>query len=342
MRPPSDPWNQRVDRLPTASGSAVLLRSTGITQLHADFSDSDADGYGIPFDVVGASTARSHVEFDYADESDALPYPIPSDVHIEGGGDRHAIMVDRDACTLYELFALRRDGDTWHAGSGAIWDLRSSSLRPAGWTSADAAGLPILPGLARYDDIAAGGIDHALRITIPRTQRAYLWPARHVASSITSPSAAPMGLRIRVKASFATASFPPQTRAVLEAGKRYGFVVADNGSAGYVSGAPSSSWDDDDLHALHDVPANALEVVDTSALPRTPPSVKLWNLRWQKVGARTYQASAFASRAATLEVAVPLNPYRMLRRRFAVRQGFVQVRMPYVHGGRYTVTAVPR
>jgi hypothetical protein len=206
--------------------------------------------------------------FDYADESDAGPYPIPANVKIEGGGDAHAILVDADACKLYELYALSRTAKGWHAGSGAIWSLTSNQLRPAGWTSADAAGLPILPGLARYDEVAAGRIDHALRFTVSRTRRAYVWPARHFASSLTSASLPPMGLRLRLKRSYDITGFPTQARVVLQALKQYGMIVADNGSSWYVSGAPDSRWSNDDLHTLGRVPGSAFEVVDTSSLPR--------------------------------------------------------------------------
>jgi hypothetical protein len=191
-------------------------------------------------------------------------------VKIEGGpnadGDRHALIVDRSTCTLYELFALRRGGSGWTAGSGAIWSLRSNRLRPAGWTSADAAGLPILPGLARWDEVARGRIDHALRFTVSRTRRAYVYPARHYASDLTDPALPPMGLRVRLKASFDTSPFPRQARIVLEALKRYGMMVADNGSDWYVSGAPDPHWSNDDLHTLGRVKGSAFEVVDTSSL----------------------------------------------------------------------------
>ena len=191
-------------------------------------------------------------------------------MRIEGGsgadGDRHAILVDRDRCRLYELFALRRVEGRWTAGSGAIWNLRSNRLRPAGWTSADAAGLPILPGLARYDEVARGRIDHALRVTVDRTRRAYVWPARHVASDLTDPSLPPMGLRLRLRRGYPIAGFPRQARVVLQALKDYGLVVADNGSSWYVTGAPSPRWSNDDLHTLDRVPGSAFEVVDPAAV----------------------------------------------------------------------------
>jgi hypothetical protein len=242
--------------------------------MHADFGSGLWDGgpIGIPITVVGKGQPKSTVRFEYADESDRGPYPIPAGVKIEGGaasdGDRHALIVDRDACRLYELYALRRVGGRWTAGSGAIWNLRSNRVRPAGWTSADAAGLPILPGLARYDEVASGRIDHALRFTVSRTRRAYVWPARHYASSLTDPALPPMGARLRLKSSFDTSGFPRQARVVLEALKRYGMIVADNGSDWYVSGAPDPRWSNDDLHTLGRVPGSAFEVVDTSSLHR--------------------------------------------------------------------------
>jgi hypothetical protein len=186
---------------------------------------------------------------------------------IEGGssadGDRHALLVDSESCTLYELYHLY---PSWSAGSGAIWDLTSNALRPRGWTSADAAGLPILPGLARYDDVAAGSIDHALRFTVGRSRRAYLYPARHFASSPTSKSLPPMGLRLRLRRDYFIGSFPPQAQIILRALKRYGMIVADNGSSWYVSGAPDPGWDNDDLHTLGKVKGSNFRVVDTTSL----------------------------------------------------------------------------
>jgi hypothetical protein len=262
--PASNPWNQRVDKLPVAADSAAIVASIGRdAPLHADFGSGLWQGapIGIPYDVVTRATPRSRVVFDYADESDRGPYPIPAGVHVEGGGDRHALLVDRSACRLYELYALRRESGRWHAGSGAIWSLRSNRLRPAGWTSADAAGLPILPGLARYDEVARGAIRHALRFTAPRTRRAYVWPARHFASDSTDPRLPPMGLRLRLKASFDVRSFPRQARIVLVALKRYGMLLADNGSSWYVSGASDRRWSNDQLHTLARVHGSDFEVV---------------------------------------------------------------------------------
>jgi hypothetical protein len=268
--PASNVWNRRVDTLPLRKDSRTIVRSIGASlHLHADFGSGLWDGgpIGIPVTVVGGAQPRFSVDFLYEEESDPGPYPIPPDVAIEGGpdadGDRHAIVVDRDSCTLYELFDLH---PAWSAGSGAIWDLRSNRLRPRGWTSADAAGLPILPGLARYDEVARGVIDHALRFTVRRSRRAYVYPARHFASTSSDRRLPPMGLRLRLRASFPVAGYPPQARVVLRALKRYGMIVADNGSSWYVSGVPDPRWDNDQLHALHRVRGSDFRVVDTSTL----------------------------------------------------------------------------
>jgi hypothetical protein len=267
--PRSNAWNQRVDRLPLAKDSATLIRSIGLNAgVHADFGSGLWEGspIGIPFDVVTRKTPRSSVSFEYADESDHVRYPIPPRVHIEGGSDHHALLLDRDSCRLYELGGLERSGEGWRAWAGATWSLRSNLLRPASWTSADAAGLPIFPGLARYDEVRRGVIDHALRFTAARTRRAYLWPARHYASSSTDPSLPPMGLRVRLKASFDVRPFPRQARIVLVALKRYGMLLADNGSNWYISGAPSPGWSNDQLHTLGRVTGSDFEVVDASSL----------------------------------------------------------------------------
>jgi hypothetical protein len=263
--PADNVWNRRVDALPVLPGSDALVRSIGIgSALHPDF--SDAGRYGIPVNIVTSRTPRSRVRFDYASESDRVRYPIPARPRIEGGGDRHILMLDRDACRLYELFAAQRTGSGWRAGSGAVFDLRSNRLRPAGWTSADAAGLPILPGLARWDEVRAGVIDHALRFTAPRTRRGYVYPARHQAGSGSDASLPPMGLRVRLKRSVSLGGYGPQARAVLTALKRYGMILADNGSPWYVTGAPNAGWDDDDLHDLGRITGADFEVVDTRRL----------------------------------------------------------------------------
>jgi len=275
--PASNAFNQRVDKLPAAANSATLIGSIGLeATAKADFGSGTYDGgpIGIPYKVVGRAQKRVPVSFDYGDESDKGPYPLPANVPVEGGpnadGDRHVIVVDRDRCRLYELFdAHPLDGGArWHAGSGAIFDLRSNRLRPAGRTSADAAGLPILPGLARYADVAKGSIDHALRFTARRTRRAYVHPARHFASSDSDPALPPMGLRVRLKRNANLSGLGPQARIVARALKRYGALLADNGSPWFFSGAPDRRWDNDDLQTLRRLHGSDFEVVDTRTLRR--------------------------------------------------------------------------
>jgi hypothetical protein len=217
------------------------------------------------------------VSFDYADESDPGPYPIPANAPIEGGpdstGDRHVLVIDINNCILYELFsAYPQAGGTWSAGSGAIFNLTSNALRPAGWTSADAAGLPIFPGLARYDEVASGEINHALRFTAPQTRKAYVWPARHYASSLTGTKYPPMGQRFRLKAGFDISEFSPQNQVILKALKRYGMMLADNGSAWYISGVPDPRWNNDDLHDLDRVRGSDFVAVNVSSLMINPNS----------------------------------------------------------------------
>lgn len=266
--PKSNAWNQRADRLPVAANSGQIISSIGANGgIHADFGSGLWEGapIGIPVTVVGRSQPKSRVSFEYADESDRGPYPIPRNIKIEGGrsstGDRHALIVDRSSCRLYELYSLYPKARGWRAGSGAIWNLRSNKLRPAGWTSADAAGLPIFPGLARYDEVKRGVIDHALRFTVQRTRRAYVFPARHFASDSTDANLPPMGLRLRLKASFDVSVYPRQARIVLVALKRYGMLVADNGSSWYITGAPDPRWSNDELHTLGRVKGSDFEVV---------------------------------------------------------------------------------
>ncbi len=275
--PADNAWNQRVDGLPVASDSDALVRSIGRgAKAHADFGSGTWEGapIGIPYVVVGSKTKKRKVGFEYADESDRVRYPLPKNAPIEGGnasdGDRHVIVVDKSKCRLYELYAAypNRSRTSWKAGSGAVWSLKSNKLRPAGWTSADAAGLPIFPGLARYYEVKAGAIEHALRFTAPRTRRAYVYPARHQAGSSDSADLPRMGERLRLKASVDISRFGPQSRVILTALKRYGMILADNGSPWYVSGAPSSGWDNDDLRAFHELSGDDFEVVDTSSLPR--------------------------------------------------------------------------
>jgi hypothetical protein len=258
---PSFTTNQRVDHLPVAPDSAAIVRSIGLDgTFHADFGSGRWEGspIGIPYTVVTHRTKRSKVRFDYADESDRGRYPISAKVRIEGGGDRHALLVDRSRCRLYELFALRRANGRWAAGSGATWNLRKFRARPRGWTSADAAGLPILPLLARP---GKGPIRHALRMTVSETRSAFVWPARHEASDRTDSSLPRMGERLRLKQSVDISRFPRQARRIARAMQAYGLIVADNGSDWYVSGVPSPKWDNDQLHALDVLSARDFEVI---------------------------------------------------------------------------------
>ncbi len=274
--PADNPWNQRVDRLPVAKDSARIIARIGLNDpVHPDFGSGLYDGepIGIPFAVVSSGTRRVPVHFQYSSQSDRGPYPLPRGVPIEGGyrstGDRHVIVVDSSTCVDYELFAAypHDGGRRWTAGSGAIFNLRSNRLRPAGWTSADAAGLPILPGLARYDEVAQGQIDHALRFTAPCTAPRYVYPARHEASTCSGAWTAPMGLRVRLKASVNISRLPYQARVVAEALKRYGMILADNGAPWFISGAPNSHWNNDALHLLDRLTGRDFEVVNTSSLP---------------------------------------------------------------------------
>jgi hypothetical protein len=266
--PSSWSTNQRVDALPVAPDSAAIVRSIGLDgAIKADFGSGLWEGgpIGIPYDVVGRRAPRARVRFDYAGESDRVRYPIPRRVHIEGGrhadGDRHALLVDRRRCKLFELFALRRQDGRWAAGSGAVWSLRRPRLRPAGWTSADAAGLPILPLLARYPEVRRGRITHALRMTVSESRRAFVFPARHYASSLTDPALPRMGERLRLKASVDISGLPRQSRVVARALKEYGLIVADNGSDWFVSGAPHPRWDNDQLQQLRRLRGADFEVV---------------------------------------------------------------------------------
>ena len=271
MFPATSHWNQRVDRLPVHPQSAAIVSSIGAGDtMHPDFGSGLYEGrpIGIPYVVVPRTQARSNVRFEYADESDRGPYPIPANPPVEGGSDRHILMVERGTCRLYELFAAERRDGAWSAGSGAIFNLRSNRMRPRGWTSADAAGLPILPGLARYDEVRRGTIPHALRFTVQRSRRAFIYPARHFASSLTDPSLPAMGQRLRLKRSVRISTLPRQSRVVARALQRYGMLLADNGSDWYLSGAPHPRWDNDDLRALKRLRGSDFEVVDTSRLKR--------------------------------------------------------------------------
>jgi hypothetical protein len=270
--PPDNPWNTDISAYPVHPDSDAFLASMGLeTGLHPDFGTVyDGVPNGIPFNIVSADHPAVAVTFLYADESDPGPYPIPQDPMIEGGpnatGDRHILLVDPGRGMLYELFDAHPEADGWSAGSGAVFDLSSNTLRPAGWTSADAAGLPIFPGLVRYDEVVERGeIAHALRFTVRRTQRAYIPPATHFASSSTDPDLPPMGLRVRLRADYDLSTFAPNIQVIMRAMQRYGMFVADNGSDWYVSGAPDERWNDDELRELKRVKGADFEVVDTGA-----------------------------------------------------------------------------
>lgn len=278
---PSDHiWNVAAGPLPVDVRSADYVNRIGAEKhLHPDFGSGLWEGkpVGIPYNVVDNSVPKQAVTFDYDDESDPGPYPVPEDPLIEGGGgsegDRHLLVIQTDEHVLYEIYAAEKQPDgSWHAGSGAVFDLDGYALRPAGWTSADAAGLAILPGLVRYEEVDAGHIDHAIRFTAPSTQRAYIWPARHYASSIADPSYPPMGQRFRLKASFDTSKYPPQARVILEALKEYGMILSDNGGAWFISGVPDERWDNDDLHTLQTVKGSDFEAVDSGSLQIDPDS----------------------------------------------------------------------
>jgi hypothetical protein len=278
--PTNNIWNVPVNDLPLDSNSATYVNTIGAGAFaHADFGSGLWDGgpIGIPFVVVSNSQPLVSVSFDYSDESDPGPYPIPSDAPIEGGpqssGDRHVLVLDQANCVLYELYdAQPQTGGSWHAGSGAIFNLNSQALRPAGWTSADAAGLPILPGLVRYDEVAAGEIRHAIRFTAPQTRNTYVWPARHEASSRTGAQYPPMGQRFRLKSTFDISSFSPEVQVILTALKKYGMILADNGSSWYLSGVPDERWDNNALHQFSQISGAAFEAVDVSSLMVDPNS----------------------------------------------------------------------
>jgi hypothetical protein len=273
--PADNVWHADVSRLPVHPRSADWLTSMGgpDRRLHPDFGPNGSDQpYGIPYTVVAGSASKVAVTFDYDDESDPGPYPFGAATPIEGGSDAHALMVDKDACKLYELFAADWNGGAPTAGSGAVWDLRSHALRPSGWTSADAAGLPILPGLLRREEVAAGEVDHAIRLTASRTDKTFLWPARHQAGAARDPALPPMGAWFRLKAGFDITRFRPDTQVVLRAMQHHGLILADNGSNWYFTGTSEPGWDSAFLDQLKTIPAGAFEAVDTSSLMADPNS----------------------------------------------------------------------
>lgn len=276
--PTDNIWNTPVNTLPVDAMSAVYIQTIGWNDhFHADFGSGNWNNFpiGIPYNIVPGSQTKVSVIFDYASESDPGPYPIPANPKIEGNpasGDRHILILDQDHCILYELYDARQSGGQWYAGSGAIFDLNSHTLRPETWTSADAAGLAILPGLVRYEEVASGEIRHAVRFTASQTQRKFIWPARHYASALTGSQYPPMGLRLRLKTTYDISSYGLQAQVVLQAMKVYGIILADNGSDWYISGTPDENWDNDDLHGLQNLPGSAFEVVDTHYLIVEPDS----------------------------------------------------------------------
>jgi hypothetical protein len=262
--PAGNALNKDVSKAQVDPNSAKYIESIGAqVHLHADFGTPPS--YGIPYAVVGPHQPKVPIHFTaYGEESNPGPYPIPPNAHVEGAGvegDRHVLVLQEGTCKLYELYAAQRRGSGWDAGSGAVFNLRSNALRPEGWTSADAAGLPIFPLLVRYPEVRSGRIDHALRVTVQRTQRGYIHPATHLASGDSDPNLPPMGLRLRLKASFSLAGYHGQALVVLRALKRYGLIVADNGSSWYITGAPSPRWHDEDLDQLKRIPGSAFEAV---------------------------------------------------------------------------------
>lgn len=270
--PADNAWNRDISTDPVDPRSAAYVASIsaeGDSFLHPDFGSNPE--YGIPYVIVPASQPLVPIVYnEYPDESDPGPHPIPLNAPVEAGGDRHVLVVRQGECKLYELYhaELLPSGSGWSAGSGAVFDLTSNALRPEGWTSADAAGLPILPGLVRYDEVNAGAIRHALRFTVWRSQRGYIYPATHQAGATSDANYPPMGLRLRLKASYDTTGYSGQSRVVLEALKRYGMIVADNGTSWFISGARDPRWDDDDLEQIKGVPGSAFEVVQSGSIVR--------------------------------------------------------------------------
>ena len=274
--PSSNAWNQNISGAPVDPNSDAIINFIGPTVgLHPDFGAGLYDGssMGIPYSVVSASQSMVNIDFTaYGDESDPGPMPIPANAQIEGypnsgNGDRHVLVIDNSNCFLYELYSASANSDgSWNAGSAAVWDLLNGEQRPWTWTSADAAGLPIFPGLVRYDEVAAGKIQHAIRFTLPQSQAAMVPPASHWAATSSNPIAPPMGMKLRLKAGYDISQFSTNVQVILTALKTYGMIMADNGSPMYLSGAPDNRWNNDDLHNLSQVPASAFEVVQMSPI----------------------------------------------------------------------------
>src|SRR5450631_4496160 len=321
MFPADNVWNVAIDQLPVDANSAAYITTIGASKpVHPDFGTVYAGApNGIAYVVVPGAQLRVPVTFTYAPESDPGPYPIPADAPIEGGaqssGDRHVLIVDRDAAKLYELFAAYPNTDgSWRAGSGAVFDLTSNALRPATWTSADAAGLPILPGLVRYEEVFAGEIAHALRFTAPQTRNAFIWPARHQASDLTDAKYPPMGQRFRLKQSVNISGFGHNVQIILRALKKYGMFLADNGSSWFLSGAPDPRWDDDELHQLGQLHGSDFEAVDESSLmidpnsaqarpptPTQPPAAEVSVVEYYRAAVGHYFMTADGNEIQTLD-----------------------------------------
>lgn len=277
--PADNVWNTRIDNLPVHANSAAWVATIGATRsLHPDFGTFYLGApIGIPFIVVPPTQPRVPVTFEVSDESDPSPYPIPPNAPIEGGpnsgGDRHVVVIESGNCVLHELFASYPNADgSWRAYSGARFDMRSNAMRPSGWTSADAAGLPIVSGLVRYDEVQAGEIKHAIRFTAPQTQRAFVWPARHFASSLTGTQYPPMGARFRLKASVNISGYAPELQVILRALKTYGMILADNGSSWYITGEHNPLWNDSLLNGIKNIKGSDFEAVDTSGMVIDPNS----------------------------------------------------------------------
>jgi len=291
--PSDDVWHSNIQLMPVHPMSDTWIANMGGPSrlIHPDLG---AYPYGYQLQVVDNTTLTTRLSFGYADESDDVPYPFTSTTPIEPASDAHAFMLNKDTCVLYELFDASWNGGRPTAGSGAVFDLKSHALRPAGWTSADAAGLPIWPGVLRYDEVARGLVDHAIRFTAERTDRSYVWPARHQAGAASDPSLPPMGARFRLKSDFGFTGFSPQTQVVLMAMQRYGLILADNGSNFFFQGETSSQWSDQLISELKRIPAGAFEAVDASSLMVDPNSAQLpaasmnqaliagWHSTWQQ------------------------------------------------------------
>ena len=287
--PPDDVWHADIRGLPAHPRSDTWLGNMGGASrlLHPDFG---AYPYGYQLQIVDSATATTRLTFAYAGESDNVAYPFTASTPIEPASDAHAFMLNKDTCVLYELFAASWNGGQPTAGSGAVFDLKTHTLRPTGWTSADAAGLPIWPGVLRYDEVASGVVDHAIRFTAQRTDKSFLWPARHQAGAANDPSLPPMGARFRLKAGFSFAGYGAQTQIVLTAMQRYGLILADNGSNWFFQGETSSRWSDQLISELKRIPAGAFEAVDESSLMLDPNSGRVtagpaqatgWHSAWQ-------------------------------------------------------------